>query len=55
MTKRMWALGLAVAMFVTTSAMACDFHKMTTASTPIVKTVAVASVPVDLWLVPYLG
>ena len=55
MTIRMWALGLAVAIFASSSAMACDFHKMTMASTPVVKQITVAAVPVDLWLLPYLS
>lgn len=55
MTLRMWALGLAVAMFASSSVMACDYHKMTMASTPVAKTVTVAQVPVDLWLLPYLS
>lgn len=54
MTKRIWALGLAAVIFASTGAMACDFQK-TTMATPVVKTVASAAVPVDLWLVPYLS
>lgn len=55
MTVRMWALGLAVAIFTSSGAMACNFHKMTMASTPVVKKITVAQVPVDLWLLPYLS
>lgn len=55
MTLRMWALGLAVAMFASTSAMACDYHKMTMASAPVEKPITVAQAPVDLWLLPYLS
>ncbi len=55
MTVRMLAFGLAVAMFASSGAMACDFHKMTMASTPVVKKITVAQAPVDLWLLPYLS
>ncbi len=55
MTKRVWALGLALAIVTSSAAMACDFHKMTMASTPVVKTITVAQAPVDLWLLPYLS
>lgn len=57
MTLRMWALGLAVVLAASSGAAACDWHKnMTMASVPVVeKTVTVANVPVDLWLIPYLS
>lgn len=57
MTLRIWALSLAVVLAASSGAAACDWNKnMTMASVPVVeKTVTVANVPVDLWLIPYLS
>ncbi|MGN6550795.1 MAG: hypothetical protein ACTHJ3_13005 [Pararhizobium sp.] len=54
---RMGALALAGLIAASSGAAACDWHKnMTMASVPVAKHYVMATnVPVDLWLIPYLG
>lgn len=59
MSYKAVALGLAAALFVTAGASACGFHQTVAESkTPVdytkLKTMDVAQVPVDAWLIKYL-